>query len=456
MLSSAEETSAARSRSKTTTGPLTTLLWRRLGGGVSQWRSALKGAEATAAVTIGTLVLGTITGVLVARGLGPAARGELVIASAGPLLIGSLLILGLDEALVYRLAQSSTAADRGRVVGSALATGVALGLLATIVALVLQWQYFRPLSKLVDERTLLVYGTLPLIFVYSQVVLATMRAREQYRLWNVCRATVPVTYLVLLLGLGADHYLSAASVLIAHYAANLGLALYLVGRLRLEERLSVELSSSAQLLSLGLKHHLISVGQFVNQRVDQVILARVVSAEQLGLYAVAVTYSSLALSVALAPAWHLFSRASRDGSIDATEFRLVQRSTTAGVALLAVVNVVCAPIIIPAVFGRTFAAAVTPAAILLLGGPALALSALRAAAWKASGRPVPAALAEGAGIVVTVVGLTVFSQKFGIIAAACTSVVAYGTVAAVLLRIGPAPTVRRNLRSINPLGTPDQ
>lgn len=417
-----------------------------------QYVLSLKGVQTTAGVTIATLVLGALTGVIVARGLGPAARGELVIASAGPLLIGSLLILGLDEALVYRLAQSGTAASRSRVIGSALATALALGLAATGIAEAFQWYYFRPLAKLVDDRSLLVYGTLPLLFVYTQVMMAMMRARAQYRLWNTSRAAVPVIYLGLVLGLTVVHGLAPASVLMAHYVANVGLAVYLIGRLRLEKGLSADAASGARLLRLALQHHLISVGQFVNQRIDQVILARVVSAEQLGLYVVAVTFSSLVLSVALAPAWHLFSRTSRDGSIDATEFRWLQRATTGGVALVSIVSAACAPIVIPLVFGQAFSGAVTPAVILLLGGPPLALSALRAAAWKASGRPAPAALAEGVGIVVTVIGLTFFTRKFGILAAAWTSVIAYATISVVLLRIRRAPAVR-TMDEVGGLGT---
>ncbi len=85
--------------------------------------------------------------------------------------------------------------------------------------------------------------------------------------------------------------------------------------------------------------------------------------------------------------------------------------------------------------------AIIPAIVLLAGGPPLALSALQAAAWKASGRPLPAALAEGIGMLVTVVGLAVFAPRFGIIAA-YTSVVAYGTVTCALFWLRTAPVVR--------------
>jgi O-antigen/teichoic acid export membrane protein len=161
----------------------------------------------------------------------------------------------------------------------------------------------------------------------------------------------------------------------------------------------------------------------------------------LGYYTVAVTYSSLALVVAMAPAWHLYSQGSQAGSIVESHFRSLQRRTVAAVAIVAALGGLCAPLVMTIAFGQAFRASVLPAVILLFGAPPLALSALRAAAWKASGKPLQAALAEGVGIVVTVVGLMAFAQRFGIIAAAVTSAAAYTAAAAVLFLLGAPPTV---------------
>jgi O-antigen/teichoic acid export membrane protein len=400
------------------------------------------GVTSIAAVNSGNVLLGAVTGVLVARGLGPAARGELVIASVGPQVIAALMICGIDEAVVYLLARAEGPAETGKVMGSALAMAASLGLLATGVAGLLQWLYFTPLLHLVGLAPAYTYATIPFLYVITQVMLATMRARQQYALWNVCRASLPTFYLLSVLGLAVIHRLSAGSVLMGLYAANLFLAMYLAGRLALETHLRVVPHQALAVLHLGIQHHLISLGQLVNQRIDQFILARLVSAKQLGYYAVAVTYASVALVVALAPAWHMFSQASRQGRIAPERFRWLQRRTTAAMIAVAVIGGLGAPFLMTLVFGHAFVPAILPAVVLLAGGAPLALSALRAAAWKASGRPLPAALAEGAGVLVTVVGLAVFAPRFGIIAAAWTSVAAYATVMAVLLRVPTAPVVR--------------
>ena len=403
------------------------------------------GVTGTAGVNAGNLLIGAATGVLVARGLGPMARGELVIASVGPQVTAAVTIFGIDEAVVYLLARADSTLEAGTVMGSALAVAGTLGLAASAVAGLLQWLYFTPLLHLIGRVPAYIYATFPLVYMVTAVMLGTMRARQQYSVWNLCRASIPVLYMFIVFGLLATRTLSASSALMAFYAANVALLCYLASRLIFERQLQVRPGEAAGLLRLGVQHHLISIGQLVNQRIDQFILARLVSATQLGYYAVAATYASFALGVALAPAWHLFSQASKGGRIDPERFRWLQRRTTTAMVVVAVGGAVCAPIFMTVVFGHSYAPAVFPAVILLAGGPPLALSALRAAAWKASGRPLPAALAEGIGMVVTVVGLTVFATHFGIIAAAYTSVAAYATVTLVLFAVPRAPIVRSSV-----------
>ena len=310
-----------------------------------------------------------------------------------------------------------------------------------MAAALIQWLYVTPHLHLIGRIPAYTYATYPVVAITTVVMLGTMRARQQYTLWNLCRASIPAAYLLLVLGLLAAHRLTAGSVLMVLFAANVLLLFYLASRLILERHLRFVPNHSKALLRLGIQHYLISIGQLVNQRIDQFVLVGLVSAPQLGYYSVAVTYSSIALTVALAPAWHLFSQASTSGQITPQRFRWLQRRTTTVMIGVAVIGGVCAPVFITLAFGHAYAPAILPAVILVAGGPPLALSALRAAVWKASGKPLPAALAEGIGVVVTVVGLSVFAPRFGIIAAACTSVIAYTSVTIVLFRLGTAPVV---------------
>jgi O-antigen/teichoic acid export membrane protein len=249
-------------------------------------------------------------------------------------------------------------------------------------------------------------------------------------------------YLALVGGLAVAQKLSVSTALLALYTANLVLLVYLAIRLRKEPKLRFARGHGASVLRLGIQNHLIDVGQLVNQRIDQAVLARLVSSTQLGYYAISATYAGLALTVALAPSWHLYSQASQTGRVAPDEFRSLQRRTAIVMLVLAVLAALVAPVFLTVVFGKAFAPAAGPAIVLAFGAPPLALSALRAAVWKGSGKPLPAAFAEGAGIVVTILGLGLFVSHFGIMAAAFTSVIAYATVTAVLFRVRAAPVVR--------------
>jgi O-antigen/teichoic acid export membrane protein len=404
---------------------------------------AFSGVQTTAVVSSGTLALGSATGVLLARGLGPTARGELVVASVGPQVIAVLMTLGIDEALVYLLARAKGEYEVGQIYGSALVVAGAVGLLATGVSELLQWLYFAPAARGVAAVTLYAFATFPFVNVCSQVMLGAMRARQQFALWNGCRLSIPAMYLALVTGLAVAHSLSVSSAVLALYTSNLVLFVYLAIRLTIETKLRFARQRCTTLLRLGIQNHLIDVGQLVNQRIDQVILTRLVSPVQLGYYAISATYAGLALTIALAPSQHLYSQASRQGRIAPDQFRSLQRRTTVAMLLTAVLAALVAPVFLTVVFGKAFAPAAVPAMILAFGAPPLALSALRAAVWKGSGKPLPAAFAEGAGIVVTALGLGLFAPRFGITAAAVTSVIAYVTVTAVLFGIRAAPVVRQ-------------
>src|ERR1035437_1736844 len=170
---------------------------------VRVWLAA--GITGTAAVNAGNIVLGAAAGVLVARVLGPAARGELVIASVGPLVVANIMDLGVDESVVYLLARAKGPAEAGSVMGSLVAMGATLGLIAAVVAGLLQWLYFAPRLHLVGQLPAYVFATLPIAYIPTQVMFGTMRARQQYALWNVCRAFVPSAYLLMVVALTVLH-----------------------------------------------------------------------------------------------------------------------------------------------------------------------------------------------------------------------------------------------------------
>src|SRR2546427_12260714 len=90
--------------------------------------SLLRPLLGTAGTNFILAALGLLTGVLVARLLGPRGRGELTAIQTWPSVIATASMLGLPDALVYFSAREP--AQVGRRLGSAML----LGLLASTIA----------------------------------------------------------------------------------------------------------------------------------------------------------------------------------------------------------------------------------------------------------------------------------------------------------------------------------
>ena len=101
------------------------------------------------------------------------------------------------------------------------------------------------------------------------------------------------------------------------------------------------------------------------------------------------------------------------------------------------------PIVIPAVFGAAFEPAVYPAQILLLGYAAYGLASILDEGLKGIGRPLLGAAANGAGALVTLVGVIWLAPLAGLSGAAAASTTGY--VAALALLLVLFGRVRRSL-----------
>lgn len=91
-----------------------------------------------------------------------------------------------------------------------------------------------------------------------------------------------------------------------------------------------------------------------------------------------------------------------------------------------------APWAMSAVFGAAYRSGTLPARILLIGGAVLGLNYVISNALRASGRPGAPAIAEAAGVVVTVSVLHFALHHWGILGAAVVSVLSYSVTSVVL------------------------
>ncbi|GJG89039.1 hypothetical protein tb265_42200 [Gemmatimonadetes bacterium T265] len=383
------------------------------------------------------LGLGLVSGVQLARGMGPAGRGELAAAWLWPMLLMYLASMGVIQSVVYFAALPD--ARPGRVLGTALACATvqsAVGMAVGYVVLPLLLAKQTP-QVVANGRAYL--WVIPVSLV-SQYGLGVLQARLHFTAFNWIRLLTPVGYVVAVLGLERAGVLTASTALRAQLWLNVlvlgatAVALWRTGAVARLGDLRPDRALAGRMLRYGAKVQAGGIPQTANLRMDQALLAAWFPPVQLGLYVAAVSAAgvgdvlSTAVRTVATPSIAQQGAAAGVRRLQAT-FRKYALVSVAGTLALAAVL----PFAIPFVYGDAFAGAVPPALVLLAAGLCLGAKQVLAGAAQALGDPWLASRSEIVGAVVTVCALPLLLPRLGIMGAALATLAAYATQLAVVL-----------------------
>lgn len=383
------------------------------------------------------VALGAIAGVVVGRLLGPHGRGIYAIATVAPTFIGIAGTLGVEEAIVYLAGRTNDRRQTGQLVWGGLALALALGSAASLISVAFQLIFFWKSTAGVSKFLFIAYACQPLQYALTAVMLAHLRAQARYSIWNALRVLVSLVYLCgLMLAITVGN-LTVNAAILCLLGGSVAVMIASILSVCLSHRLSISRTEMARMVSYGWKNHLITVQTYANQQLDQVFLAAMVPAAQLGQYAIAVTYASAGLSLGVAPALQMYSHFSRLETADRASYRQLLIKTQLLLAGICLVSGGLAPVLIPLLFGNSYKPAVAPALILILSSPLLSLSAMFSAIWKSAGDPLVPAKGQGLGLILTVATLPIAIVSLGIDGAAIVSIVIYGVVTAWLWHSNP-------------------
>lgn len=398
----------------------------RPGGSVSPRRLGGVVAKLTAANSL-LVIGGFVTGPLQARALGPVGRGEVAAISSTLGLVPTLASLGLGSYAMWAVA-------RGRSTGAVLGTTIALYLLVGIVVAALAVPVSSALSgghPVVREFLLIGLLVLPVSLI-GTLILDVALGRE---MWGAVVSTkvvgglIAVVPVIVLFVAGALTVSSAAVVVIA---TGVALVIPLIALVRKRtDRLRWRKDIAREGVSFGLKAWLGGVSSVTNGRLDQVLMVDLASARQLGLYAVAVSMSTVFISLVISSMQ--FAMAPRVARGDTALVPKMARTTVAGSVTLASATAIASPFALRYLFGRNFEGAEPMLLILLVGSLMLALNAILSSALSSAGHPGVAARAEIYAVLITVPGLLLLLGPLGGVGAAIVSVLAYAFTDAYLL-----------------------
>lgn len=380
-------------------------------------------------------VLGVASGVLLARVLGPEARGELAAVLLWPMVIVAAGAAGVTEAVAYYAAR-----DRWPLPTLAATTlGIALALSVVLTGIGFGAISLALAGQDPDVRTAgyVFLANVPLAMVALGAAYL-LNGLHRFVWFNAIRVLVVGASAVGLVALAVADRLTVMNATVAYLVGTLvTLIVAVLGVWRVVGRLGRwSRRVAGDVLVFGAKGQLSTVSNVLNERVDQLVISVALPPEKLGLYVVAWT---LATPIALIGTSIGFTalpvvaggRTAPDRAAAACRYVSLAAVFSGAIA---VPLALLAPIVIDLFFGGRFAGASESARVLIVAGALLGVGRALGAVLKGAGRPLDAGVAELIGLGVTAVGLGVLLPMIGILGAAITSLVAYFASMAYALR----------------------
>jgi O-antigen/teichoic acid export membrane protein len=378
----------------------------RLRGKAGIARASLRGATGVTTVTnCAILAGGALTGIVSARALGPAGRGQLAIAGLWPMLILTVCSLGLQSSCSYHFALWPT---RRAALARWLRPRIVLQtVVMTALSIVVLW--ILRLHLRLDPILTIEYSTWAAAATISLYGACCAQGSSNFTRFNTIRLIPSAVPAVLMLACAATFRLTvaeagAAYVIPTWFSALLGIRWLRgirnnasAGPLSVHERRSVMSYGWRSLASLS--------GLALNQSADQLALGLLVPASSLGIYSAAVSAPSLLPSLVSSIGMvGLPAVAAKTGEARRAATWRAMRHATYCVVLISPVLAISLPWAIPFVYGTRYSAAVVPAEILLFGAVFNALAVVADNLLRGHGHPGFVSISQGFGGVVTGVG----------------------------------------------------
>ncbi|MEU0567484.1 polysaccharide biosynthesis C-terminal domain-containing protein [Nonomuraea sp. NPDC005983] len=370
------------------------------------------------------VLLGTVTGVLIARVLQPEGRGTYSVIATTTL---TAIILGhasIDKSQIYLW---TNRARHRALTANGLMLGLTLGTITTLVALVLMSVGAMPTtSPLLGVAMIAVpFG----VVATNLKGIAWLESRTDI----VNRATIAaaLTQCLPLLVLSAVGGITVTTVIVFWTISTVTPFVLLIRALRPHPRL-VDVPLACRQLALGGRYHVGLVAFYLLMTVDTLLLNALDSAAGVGIYTVAVTVLSLAgipaeatTRVVLPGQAGSDARHAEEITLRTLRLNLILSSVFLGI--LAAVS----PMLIPMVYGQSFAGSVPPLLALAPGTVALSLIRPVEQYLVRLGRPVAMTLIAVGTLALNVLVNVALIPRWGPLGAALASTATYTLMACV-------------------------
>ncbi|MGO9455403.1 MAG: oligosaccharide flippase family protein [Candidatus Binataceae bacterium] len=388
----------------------------------------------TGAANLALAAIGTTSGILVARLLGPHGRGELSAIMAFSGTVSAIALIGVPNALIYYAARSPERSASYLVAGGMIAM-----LAAALFAL---GAYFYIPVLLAEQRPGVIWAARfyllqTAVYLFASSPGEMLRSVGKFAEWNLLRIAPRVLFLLAIalawfLRIRAAEFFAESQIVVGILMA-IPLWYWLLPVLRGSSRPTRQ--QGREILNFSLPTVLTMVPRSLNVGLDQIVMSALLPASTLGLYAAAVSWSVGANPLLQAFGSALFPRIAgiADEEIRSKSLARVIRLMIPIALVLMLLFLAATPFAVPLLFGRAFARAVPAGLVLVVAALFAGLNGVLEEGIQGLGHPNAILRAEIVGLVVTAIALAGLLRPLQIMGAAIASFLAYATVTAVLL-----------------------
>ena len=380
----------------------------------------------TFSTQITVVVLGLGTSIVVARVLGPAGQGAYALVILIPTLLAMVGNLGIGIANAYfggkKKYSLADIATNSLIVAFIL--GIILSAIFLIYFLLFQPSFLSDVEPIAVVITALALPFSLLLTYFGFILLGKARIKEFNLLSLTQGAALLVLALLLLLGVRRD-VLSPAIAWVGAFILASILSVWLVHRITgLSHRFNYLLLKES--VKFGGQGYLGNVIQFLNYRLDMLLVAIFMNLTYVGYYSIAVPLAEALWYFPSAVGTVIFARTIGMSSEEANKsITRICRNTLFLTVLAAIALLVVGKYIILLLFGYDFLPALLPLQILIPGVVALSICKVLGNAITAQGKPIINTSIAGISLAVNIPLNVILIPKIGIAGAALASTISY-------------------------------
>jgi O-antigen/teichoic acid export membrane protein len=380
------------------------------------------------------LVLGTVTGILAARILGPLGRGELATIFYYPTILAHFGMLGIPEATAFEVSRRRE--DEGQLLRAGFSLAVILAIPQVILGIMFV-QFVLPGDKAHLLGTIQLFMIFPLPAYCIWVLLGVDQGSFRFARFSIL-GLMPITiYTAVMIAFWLMGIADAVTFTIANLNAYV---LALLIRLKLSYRvLTAALPIWADIKCLffrGLSLHLAQLGLIGQNGTDMLVLVSLLPSDQVGLYAAALSLAWGQVASANAFSQVGFVKVAGEANKAVAKTNLLSQFHIAQVASLVLVGIflLVTPYVMLYAFGPAFMPAVPTAYWLIVALCISGLTRLLDTGFRALNRSWVSGFGYCVGVAVMIGGALWLVPTGGILAmgkvrfvAACTVLAIYCT-----------------------------